>query len=474
MEATNGNVPVRGVLFISHATPEENPFATWLAAQLVSAGYEVWCDVTGLLGGERFWRNIEEVIDQHAFRVLFVSTLLTTTKPGCQRELRLALEAQEKLGIKDFIVPIKLDDFPFASMDKRISDLNFMRFDQGWASGFRRLLELLEREGAPRSPSATPACVTEWHRRSLDTRRRVQPGDEAAYSNWFRVKRQPEELWFHDLGCAGSKLAQAVQELARPYRLHSDKLMTFANAAEIQLALGPLVSVRASMAFNTRQFVGDGCETLGIAAFDASNMVTDLLMQAWNGAMAAKGLCSFDMASGLVAWFFENEALPKNRGHFLPPRGGKQTFRQLVGEKSKRTIDGVKVRDGYWHFAISASPQLHPFPRLVLRYHVIFSDDGKTPWSSAERMHRARRSVCKQWWNAEWRDRLLATCAALAGGMLQLHLPAAENAGFDVDLKPMTFTAPYRFFEDNERGLDEAREIELVEDAEEGDDNDDA
>jgi hypothetical protein len=124
--------PTRGVLFLSHATPEENTFAAWLAAQLVSAGYEVWCDLTKLLGGERFWRNIDEAIDRHTFRFLFVSTLLAHQKPGAQRELNLALKAQERLGLTDFVIPLKIDAFPFGSMDARLRDLNIMRFDEGW------------------------------------------------------------------------------------------------------------------------------------------------------------------------------------------------------------------------------------------------------------------------------------------------------------------------------------------------------
>jgi len=55
--------PVRQLVFLSHASPEDNAFARWLATQLAIAGYEVWCDVTNLLGGEAFWKDIAEAID---------------------------------------------------------------------------------------------------------------------------------------------------------------------------------------------------------------------------------------------------------------------------------------------------------------------------------------------------------------------------------------------------------------------------
>lgn len=37
-------MPERDVIFISHATPEGNPFTLWLGAKLSALGYEVWAD----------------------------------------------------------------------------------------------------------------------------------------------------------------------------------------------------------------------------------------------------------------------------------------------------------------------------------------------------------------------------------------------------------------------------------------------
>jgi hypothetical protein len=191
-----GDPITRRVLFLSHATPQDNAFAKWLATQLAIAGYQVWCDITELLGGERFWTDIEEAIDAYAFRFLFASTTESNQKPGTLRELGLALETQKKHGLKDFVVPLKVDQFPFASTQESIRDLNFVRFDQNWAAGFAQLLALLEREGAPKSHTSGPACVTEWHRRSLDCRRQVVVANNRCFSNWFRL-RLPKHLRFH-------------------------------------------------------------------------------------------------------------------------------------------------------------------------------------------------------------------------------------------------------------------------------------
>jgi hypothetical protein len=323
----------RRLLFVSHATPQDNAFATWLAAQLAAAGYEVWCDVTELLGGERFWNNITEAIDTCAFRFLFVSTIESNRKPGTLRELNTALEAQKKHRLEDFVVPLKVDLFPFASTQESIRDLNFVRFDENWAAGLAQLLKLLEREGAPKSPAAGPACVTEWHCRSLDSRRQVLISNEKCFANWFRL-RLPQHLRFHRYAGPADRLPGLASGFTRPYRVHGSYLATFATGPEVHERLSA-AAFPDSIAVETAGFVRDGDGALGIAAFDASNIVSDLIRQAWDSAMSIRGLRSHLLASGLAAWFFRDGVLPKNKAFFQAP-GGRRSHRQLVGHKRRR------------------------------------------------------------------------------------------------------------------------------------------
>jgi hypothetical protein len=62
--------PHRDAVMISHAF-EDNIFTRWLALQLARNGYRVWCDLTKLLGGEIFWRDIERAL---RFRAAKLST----------------------------------------------------------------------------------------------------------------------------------------------------------------------------------------------------------------------------------------------------------------------------------------------------------------------------------------------------------------------------------------------------------------
>ncbi|HEY0460532.1 MAG TPA: toll/interleukin-1 receptor domain-containing protein [Pyrinomonadaceae bacterium] len=70
----------RDLLFISHATPEDNEFAKWLTLRLAAEGYPVFCEIVDFLGGEDPWRDIEQVIRQRAIKVLFVLTNVSKDK----------------------------------------------------------------------------------------------------------------------------------------------------------------------------------------------------------------------------------------------------------------------------------------------------------------------------------------------------------------------------------------------------------
>lgn len=78
--------------------------------------------------------------------------------------------------------------------------------------------------------------------------------------------------------------------------------------------------------------------------------------------------------------------------------------------------------------------------------------------------------MCKNWWNAEWRDRLRAFAAQLRGGGEEFALPVGGGENVMVSMTPVQFTSPWTYFEDGRDGLDESMEVELVEEEESGDD----
>lgn len=78
------------MVFISHANPEENEFARWLTLQLANEGYPVWCDVTKLLGGEKFWEDIQDAIANRTAKFVFALSQSSNHKTGPLDELNCA------------------------------------------------------------------------------------------------------------------------------------------------------------------------------------------------------------------------------------------------------------------------------------------------------------------------------------------------------------------------------------------------
>jgi len=103
----------------------------------------------------------------------------------------------------------------------------------------------------------------------------------------------------------------------------------------------------------------------------------------------------------------------------------------------------------------------------MVRSHVLFSDDGEKLWASAAQLHRARRSQCKNWWNDDWRDRLLATMTWFGDGELTFALPLGSSVQGSVSIRPLEFVSPVAL---NEHARDEPEPEKEVEDEDEQED----
>src|SRR5205823_713678 len=96
----------RDLVFISHANPEDNAFATWLTLRLTREGYRVWCDVANLMGGDDFWRDIETAIRHHTRKFIFVTSRSSNQKQGTLQELAVAAGLARQLNDTGLIVPV--------------------------------------------------------------------------------------------------------------------------------------------------------------------------------------------------------------------------------------------------------------------------------------------------------------------------------------------------------------------------------
>ncbi|NPT57608.1 toll/interleukin-1 receptor domain-containing protein [Paraburkholderia elongata] len=185
---TNSSPSERKSLFISHATPEDNPFVLWLGAKLSAMGYEVWADVMRLRGGSDWARELENALRHGAVKVLLVCTPAGLEKQGVRNEIEIATGLARRIGDNEFIIPLRLEPFdpPF-----RIAHAQYIDFSRSWANGLSELSELLQEKGLPRS---APGEMQGWLNSQTTGSARLFVKSEPMMSNWLAIKNNPDRI----------------------------------------------------------------------------------------------------------------------------------------------------------------------------------------------------------------------------------------------------------------------------------------
>lgn len=178
------------MVFICHANPEDNDFALWLALQLANEGYPIWCDLTKLLGGEKFWEDIQNAISNRTIKFLFALSRHSNQKSGTLDELNCALAVEKKLGLKDFVITLKLDDLPYDDVYINVQRRNHIDLSSTWATGVAQLLKKLADEQVPKNTQFNPDAVCSWWRSQNEfsaEQSLIQQPDQHL-SNWFPIE----------------------------------------------------------------------------------------------------------------------------------------------------------------------------------------------------------------------------------------------------------------------------------------------
>ncbi len=446
----------RRLVFISHANPEDNEFASWLGTRLTAAGYEVWTDVLNLLGGETFWRDIGNVIREEAAAVIVALSHESYRKDGVLDEIALSVNTGRGLGKKQFIIPVRLDDLPFSDFPEQLIRLNAIDFSHNWADGFSTLLKTLQDARITQSTSDFGEALATWQEFKLRQSASISDTPESVCSNWFQITSLPSHINFSRFNASQEAMLRAFNTFQIPTVRYARLAVSFADAAMLQMQT-PEIPLEHAYRVPLQQFL-DGQETDGpqVSRRDARNMVTRLLRQAWEQFSQSQGLLLYEFAHG-SAWFVPLNLIEGNIATFQD-ENGKQRRRRLVGRSEKRKI--------YWHFAVSGKMSLTVPQHLVLRPHVVFTEDGKTPLDSKARTARLRKSFCKNWWNDRWRDLLRAFVTVLANEKEEFSLSLGGDAVATIAASPMDFDAPLSIAEN---GSVPAAEEDHVEDETEAD-----
>jgi hypothetical protein len=426
---TGSAVSVRRLVFISHATPHDNEVTLWLATRLAAAGYEVWSDLTKLIGGEFFWRDIEDAIRNHAAKFISLVSRAAVIKSGFLDELSIAIAEERRGNLGDFVIPCRVDDFDFAKLPAQMHRKNVIDFSGGWHLGLAKLLEKFALDNVPRRQSGTTDYLSQWSKQFLAFDANLQHSEETLASNWLPVSVWPTHVRIALRDSEGPLARDAFPWPVAP--TVGRGLASFALARE--LTSNTSTTPRFLRETSLDAFMGlDDMARGGLARDHTRRIVVDLVRQAWERFCKSRGLVAATLSSGRLCWYWPLPESSLAATSYVDLDGATRK-KQLVGRSEKRKV--------YWHYAVEAFTVFGDRPRLVLVSHVVFTEDGNTPLESAARAHQLRRSFCKNWWQWQWRELLFAFLARLGSGD-HLLLPVASDAKITVSFHPSRFLAP--------------------------------
>jgi TIR domain len=434
----------RELLFISHANPEDNEFAKWLTVRLAAEGYPVFCEIFDFLGGEDAWKSVQTVLRERTIKFLFVLSEVSNEKDGARNELNQSIQIAKKHGFEDFIIPLKIDEFPHHDVCIELQRIISIEFYNGWANGLSKLLEKLQKQSIPKSDKFTPEAVSSWWRNRFNADAGLREEPEELLSNWFEIDTMPSKFYHHQY----QPFVKDIEDFDKsnqifPYRKHSNGVISCANADDFPDYTQIFSNTRF---YYLDSLLQDKHTKDFIDSRETRDILIDLFRQAWEKKLIACGLETYEMASGSLAGYFVKDQVPKDK-LFFTGVDNKKTHRGVVGFKTtkKDSETGVSIKKRYWHYGISAKAFMRSTKYFAVNSHVLFSDDGSVIWIDKDKMHKAKMRQCADWWNDEWRDRMLAVMEFLANGEDEIQIILSSDFSVNIAKSPTIFTSPVSF-----------------------------
>lgn len=403
-------------------------------------GYEVWADVMRLHGGADWSREMERALRDRTVKHLVVCRPLSMERDGVRNEIEIAAQLRARLNDPHFTIPLRLENF---DPHFRIAHLQYVDFKKSWADGLAELVELFVNTYKVPRRDGRPMQV--WLGAQTAGSTRLVQKREPLVSNWLRFRSLPEAIYYC-VPPSGLPLQQFQNKAVHiwPIAPFGEGVVTFARPG-VDGTLAPNVPAQVRFEASLREIRKVGWPDLGIDAYEAKRLFSDLGNQAFEAFLQQRGLKAFAGSGNRLAWWGDIKTAPLTKIRFdWPNRKGR---RQIIGVSDKRKV--------HWHYAVSGQVRSGPVQHLRLSARLIFSGNGLDPLTDAKQMHRLRRSFAKSWRNARWRDMLSAFLWWVSSGANQIKIDVAHRQSIVLALPSAEFTAPISVVHGNEEPGDD-------------------
>jgi hypothetical protein len=324
-----------------------------------------------------------------------------------------------------------LDDLPFGEMYIEISTKNAIEFKQGWAAGLNALLKKLVKDNVPKTQIMNPEAVAKWWNIKHSKENHLVYQDEMYISNSFPVISLPKTIYVHKLSAMVTWDTLKIRNPANALYPYKDYAISFIDAAKMNERYGKFLFIENTTSFDLNDFLRSRRLESFMNRAQRRDAFYNLLKNIWENTAIARGLKVFYLSGNVNCFYFEKDLRAGDIFHYKDTYN-KTRYRQLVGN----------YRGAYWHFALQAIPIIDSQYTYTFKAHIVFSDDGHVIWESVKSSHRARRSMCKLWWNDKWRDLLSAAISWLCSASHVIILGNDEEEMVKVKREPIRFISP--------------------------------
>jgi hypothetical protein len=410
----------RKLIFISHAW-EDYEFARWLALQLAREGYGVWCDLTKLLGGENWPREINEALEKSTIKFVFVLSKNSHQKANPLGEFQKAIKIGEQLKDKRFIIPLKIDSIPHHELDFRFQEIQYITFYPNWASGFSKLLERLKDDGVTKNECFGPDAVKQWWSTNDNNRSRILDTAESINSNRFDIISMPSIIYAHHIGYK-FKLDRSI-----PYGVvpHSDFILSFAGADVLASPESGNIQIKQSYELKVEEVLNGSDKLIGDPTV-GDNYMKRILNQAFEKHLQFQKLRYFKLSNS-KCFFFTDESLPSNGRIIHRGKDELNSRIQLCGKSGNKN----------WHWALRPRVSFGDNPFFSVFIHVI-AGMGRKRFAASPSLYRS-------WYNKTWRDRLRASITHIAEGNDEIVIETGSQQKLIISATSREFISPVSY-----------------------------
>jgi hypothetical protein len=418
---------MRQKIFISHAVPNDDYLAVWLASKLSLLGYDVWVDKEDLRSGSAFWNNIDLLIRKESIRFLAIISESYIEKSldrntGVFTELNAAKTVSR--DIENYVIPLRADDSNFDDFPLITLGLDAIDFSLNWGAGLKKLIKELELYSIPKI-EPEPNTLSLWHKYQSIQGVPVKQ-KESFGSNWLKCNLPHKISAYKFQG----DLKKIGKHIPFPFVRNGDYCIGFFDddGLEVRTLYREDILVE--------DFLFDSSYPL-----DTGDMIIDTEPKFVN-LMNRAIYDSFYYNDDFKAYPIANKKLViypiQTRS-----KSGYVSFTRN-GKKGRRTLKGKRPVN--WSFGLSFVFQLNPFPHYIANHHILSSDSNG--FFNKDDQLKYRRSIPSEWYNRHWFERILAFMNLASG--LANNSEYSFQCGREIiklDLETVAFQSEYSYEE---------------------------